>query len=356
MQRRIVLLILLISLLTIGAAPVQEDLAVIRAVFFYTPTCPHCHEVINEHLPPLVEQYGPQLLIIGVNTATADGQELYQAMISHFELGEDRLGVPALIVGDTHLLGSDEIPDQLPGIIEEGLAQGGIDWPVIEGFEGVFQATLDGTVDPNDYGSAEAALGDGSVTITDSRDETMIDKFMKDPVANSVAVVVLVGMVVSIVLIFLRTNKPTKGLVVNSNLIWIIPVLCVAGLAVAGYLTFVEVSQTQAVCGPVGDCNRVQQSPYAKLFGYLHIGTFGLIGYALILISWALRHFGPEKFRGLATQAMWGLALFGTMFSIYLTYLEPFVIGATCAWCLGSAIIITLILWAATDPARLAWD
>jgi uncharacterized membrane protein len=45
---------------------------------------------------------------------------------------------------------------------------------------------------------------------------------------------------------------------------------------------------------------------------------------------------------------MWWFALVGVLFSIYLTYLEPFVIGATCAWCLTSAISMTLILWAAT--------
>ena len=38
------------------------------------------------------------------------------------------------------------------------------------------------------------------------------------------------------------------------------------------------------------------------------------------------------------------MALFGTIFSIYLTYLELFVIYAVCIWCISSAIIITLLL------------
>jgi len=45
------------------------------------------------------------------------------------------------------------------------------------------------------------------------------------------------------------------------------------------------------------------------------------------------------------------MALVGTALSMYLTVLEPFVIGATCAWCLSSAVIVTLILVAATPPA-----
>jgi uncharacterized membrane protein len=43
---------------------------------------------------------------------------------------------------------------------------------------------------------------------------------------------------------------------------------------------------------------------------------------------------------GIALFAMTGL---GTLFSIYLTFLEPFVIGATCMWCLSSATIMTLL-------------
>jgi uncharacterized membrane protein len=44
----------------------------------------------------------------------------------------------------------------------------------------------------------------------------------------------------------------------------------------------------------------------------------------------------------------------GTLFSIYLTFLEPFVIGATCAWCLASAIIMTLLLWIIAPLGRQA--
>jgi uncharacterized membrane protein len=43
------------------------------------------------------------------------------------------------------------------------------------------------------------------------------------------------------------------------------------------------------------------------------------------------------------------------LFSIYLTFLEPFVIGATCAWCLTSALIMTLLLWAAAPEAAAVW-
>jgi len=53
---------------------------------------------------------------------------------------------------------------------------------------------------------------------------------------------------------------------------------------------------------------------------------------------------------GLALGAAGGVA-----FSIYLTFLEPFVIGATCIWCLSSAIIVTALFWITAGPGWAAW-
>jgi uncharacterized membrane protein len=129
---------------------------------------------------------------------------------------------------------------------------------------------------------------------------------------------------------------------------WVIPVLIVIGLGVAGYLTFIEVGKKPAICGPVGNCNTVQNSPYAKLFGVLPIGVLGLMGYAGILAAWGVQKFGPKGLRTLSAMILWGMSLFGVAFSIYLTFLEPFVIGATCMWCLSSAVVMTVFLWVTT--------
>jgi uncharacterized membrane protein len=57
----------------------------------------------------------------------------------------------------------------------------------------------------------------------------------------------------------------------------------------------------------------------------------------------------------MATLGIWAAALLGTLFSVYLTFLEPFVIGATCAWCLTSAVVMTLLLWATAPMAAEVW-
>jgi uncharacterized membrane protein len=124
----------------------------------------------------------------------------------------------------------------------------------------------------------------------------------------------------------------------------LIPILSVIGLGVAIYLTFIETTNAKAVCGPVGDCNAVQASRFAKLFGIVPVGLLGAAGYIAILVAWFLGKSGRGRLAQLAPVAIFGMALFGVLFSIYLTYIELFVIHAVCIWCLSSAVIMALVL------------
>jgi uncharacterized membrane protein len=104
----------------------------------------------------------------------------------------------------------------------------------------------------------------------------------------------------------------------------------------------------------VGDCNTVQQSEYARLFGLLPIGALGVVGYVAILIAWSVAQFRCGKWADLASLSLLAMTMSGTLFLIYLTFLEPFVIGATCAWCLTSAVVMTALLWLSVAPAKRA--
>jgi uncharacterized membrane protein len=78
--------------------------------------------------------------------------------------------------------------------------------------------------------------------------------------------------------------------------------------------------------------------------------VLGLLGYLGMLAAWLVRKYLP-KFSKPADLAFWGMAFFAALFSLYLTYLEPFVIRAVCIWCLSSAVIVTLLLLISTPPA-----
>ena len=169
---------------------------------------------------------------------------------------------------------------------------------------------------------------------------TLVFRFNHDPTANTIAVIVLlfmIGVVVYIAVHFMRAS------VLKTWPNWVLPILLVIGLGIAGYLASIELTGTEAVCGPVGDCNAVQQSKYAKLFGFMPVAIFGMIGYLVIGAGWLVGKKATGRLQFLSKVVMFLAALFGLLFFIYLTFLEPFVIGATCAWCISSAIIMAVI-------------
>lgn len=277
------------------------------------------------------------------------------------------------------------------------LAQGGVDWPdipvLIEALENaeaqptsppeqvdtpdpaqptaeipssptLTEAAADETIAPELTPTSQPA----GLILTDDPPSGLLDRLALDPVGNSLAILVLVAMLVSVgsaMMLLLSPGKPLNfsspnpgspnpGLLNTGLPTLAIPIISLVGIVIASYLAYVETTQVTAVCGPVGDCNTVQQSEYAYLFGVLPIGVLGLFGYLAILLAWLVSRFGSGRNVHLASLALLGMTLVGTLFSIYLTFLEPFVIGATCAWCLGSAIIMTVLMWLAIAPGKLA--
>jgi len=373
-HRYIAILILGLFLL-IGIQPAQAQTPtsspVVRAVLFYSPTCGHCQYVIMETLPPLFDRYGNQLQMIGIDVAQADGQALFITVIQMFNL--DRGPVPFLVVGDTYLTGSVDIPEQFPGLVDQYLAQGGVDWPAIPGLielitaaEGTQQAQSSPTsVPPTPIPTNPTPIKNTSVPspepsstpqpfiLINETQTSLADRLARDPVGNSLAIVILAGMLACLGWggwIFFKT----PGRRLSGTAGWAIPILCVIGLAVAGYLAYVETTNTEAVCGPVGDCNTVQQSQYAHLFGILPIGLLGMVGYILFLAAWYVQKFLSGKLADYGALGMLVMATFGTLFSVYLTFLEPFVIGATCAWCLASAVVMTILMLLSIAPGKQA--
>lgn len=350
-MKRSVLLVAFLAALAFPAHARQQDGPRVRTVLFFSPTCPHCHEVITNGLPPIVERFGESLTILVINVQTLEGQRLFQAAGRQYGIPAAELGVPLLAVAEHALVGSYEIPSRLPDIVEEGLAAGGIDWPPIEGLREALAAS--GMEVGEQPPAPEVAVTDLAGAESSATRLSPWQNFAQDPGGNTIAVIVLAGMLLSVVIVLSivlrRGSLPSwPGTLVTG--------LILVGLVVAAYLSWVELTYAEAVCGPVGDCNAVQESPYARLFGVLPVGVLGLYAYAALGLGWLLvDRASPRWNRGLA-GLLWLLALLGTLFSMYLTVLEPFVIGATCMWCVTSAVVMTLLLWAATPVALEAWS
>ena len=170
------------------------------------------------------------------------------------------------------------------------------------------------------------------------------------------ASVVFAALALTIIVSLLNFIQKSPQALVAQWYAWAIPVLVVGGLVVAGYLMFVDVTATAPVCGPVvSGCHVVQASPYSKLFGVLPISLMGLIGYAAVLAGWFMWQWGPAPLRKTSGLVIWVICFFGVLFSAYLTYLELVVIGATCVWCITSAVLMLLLLWVSTPAAQLVF-
>ena len=271
-----------------------------------------------------------------------------------FERG--RAGVPFLVIGDRVLMGTDPIVAELPGLIEKHLAAGGVDWPAAAGLAPMSApAEICAPATPcADETPTPVALAQAGAVPPAS------DPQAAAPRSNgfTLALTIMAGMAAALAYTGVQmaqgpqsgASRPQPGW-----LTWATPLLALIGLGVAGYLAYVETRQVAAVCGPVGDCNAVQASPYARLFGVLPIGVLGALGYVALLAAWLWGRYGRGRLAELVPLAVFALALFGVLFSLYLTYLEPFVIRAVCAWCLTSAVIMTALLLLAIDPARRVW-
>lgn len=118
-------------------------------------------------------------------------------------------------------------------------------------------------------------------------------------------------------------------------------VLAIAGVAVAGYLTYVHYNLDALVCG-VGDCEIVQASKYSQIAG-IPIALFGLLMYLAVTALILIRSTRTDL-ADLANMGILILLLSGTIYAAYLTWLEIAVIRAICQWCVISAIITVLLL------------
>ncbi len=113
-------------------------------------------------------------------------------------------------------------------------------------------------------------------------------------------------------------------------------VLALAGIGVALYIAIVESGggSPQCLAGGQG-CETVAKSHYSHVAG-VNVAVFGVVGYVLLL--------GAALMRGdIARIGALGVALVGFGFSVYLTYLELFVIDAICQWCVASAVLMMLL-------------
>jgi uncharacterized membrane protein len=127
----------------------------------------------------------------------------------------------------------------------------------------------------------------------------------------------------------------------------VLATLDLIGLAIAGYLSVVELRGDLPYCGPLKGCEQVALSEYARVGG-IPVAVFGVVlSISLFLLAIAWMRSGRIEL----LAAHYGLSLLGVVFEVYFTYLELFVIGAVCVWCasyglsLVARFAVALLVW-----------
>jgi uncharacterized membrane protein len=121
-------------------------------------------------------------------------------------------------------------------------------------------------------------------------------------------------------------------------LLTVAAIVSLVGLADATYLTVQALTGETVSCGGSPDCFRVLGSSYAKL-GRVPLALLGAVAYFSVFTFATFATFGYARARTLL------IAIIGAMFlvTLWLLYVQAFVLHAYCRYCLFSAAITFLL-------------
>ena len=124
----------------------------------------------------------------------------------------------------------------------------------------------------------------------------------------------------------------------------IVATLSLAGIFVALYLLLYKLGMIGNLSCSVGSCETVNSSKWATFLG-LPVAGWGVAWYVAMFVLAVVSTGARFAESPLVSLVLLGVAASGLIFSLYLTYLELFVIHAICQWCVVSAVIVTIIFF-----------
>lgn len=128
--------------------------------------------------------------------------------------------------------------------------------------------------------------------------------------------------------------------------------IALIGLGITLYLSYTKVFSVEQICAKDStfNCELVQSTVYSRVAG-VPIQFIGLGGYLAILAVLFFETRLGALANGRGIMIVFGMTLFGFLYSAYLTSIEAFVLKAWCMWCLASAGTMTILFFVST--ARL---
>ncbi|MEY2547483.1 MAG: Vitamin epoxide reductase family [Verrucomicrobiota bacterium] len=131
-------------------------------------------------------------------------------------------------------------------------------------------------------------------------------------------------------------NQPGRG---RAILYSIAGLFCVLGLADATYLTVLALTGETAACSGQAGCFEVLGSAYSKVAG-IPVAAFGVAGYFTAFTFAIFAAFDYARARNFFALTV-GILFAATL---WLLYVQAFVLHAFCRYCLFSAAICFLLM------------
>ncbi len=120
---------------------------------------------------------------------------------------------------------------------------------------------------------------------------------------------------------------------------WLLASLAFVGIIDSSYVAVNSLHRFIIPCGIAKGCDEVLNSPYARIGGF-SIAWGGLAFYVCMAFGGIFTGYGFERVLRLTLP----ITVLAFAFTLYLLYLQAFVILAFCDYCLLSALLVTLSL------------
>jgi uncharacterized membrane protein len=134
------------------------------------------------------------------------------------------------------------------------------------------------------------------------------------------------------------TRSTTKRTRFPTILYTIAALICLVGLAEATYLTVMNLTGETAVCGGSASCFEVLGSKYAKIAG-IPVAGLGAVAYFSAFTFATFAAFGYRRARTLFALTISAMFLA----TLWLLFVQAFLLHAFCRYCLFSAAMIFLL-------------
>lgn len=121
--------------------------------------------------------------------------------------------------------------------------------------------------------------------------------------------------------------------------------LALLGIAVSIYMTIYKLTDNNSMCLGSGDCSTVNASKYSEFYG-IPVGLIGVAGYVgVFLMLYFEKKYKITRDNG--NLPFFAASLLGFAFTLYLVFIEIWVLDAICPFCLVSQITMTILFFIA---------